>query len=270
MARDWYYAQGGRQRGPVSEQLVRQLAASGQLQPDDLVWYDGLKDWIAAASVPGLIPAERLSLPAAVPPMAGPSSGTSPALTAGPLSSTIPTGSSPEQVSRAAASSPPPALDIPPLVALMLAVCTFGLFTIWYTWRISAQQAKAAPATDRLGRPLGRVRHPAWILTMSYVTLGVYFGYWVYRAMRECSLYTGRTSQPRGELTLILICPPYAVYSVVFKLPELIREVRDAAGLSGTSSEPLYCFLNPLMFLGLPFLAVAYQEKLNEAWGAGK
>jgi hypothetical protein len=264
MARDWYYAQGGRQRGPVTEQQVRQLAASGQLQPDDLVWYDGLGDWIAAAAVPGLIPGQRPSPSPSSAPNAAMSSPTT-AIPASPVEARFN-----DQLSRAAASPPPPSLDIHPLLALVLAIGTLGIFTIWYTWRISSQQAKAAPAADTQGRTLGRARHAAWILTMSYLTLGVYFGYWVYRAMRECSLFLGKPSQPRGELTLILICPPYAVYSVVFKLPELIRQVREVAGLEGTSAEPLYCFLNPLMFLGLPFLAVAYQEKLNEAWYAGR
>ena len=33
-----------------------------------------------------------------------------------------------------------------------------------------------------------------------------------------------------------------------------------------TPLEPLHSFLNPLMFPGLPFLAVLYQDRLNEVW----
>src|SRR5438552_12118175 len=56
MATEWYYARDGQQRGPFPETHVRQLAAAGQLLPHDLIWHEGLADWIAAQSLPGLIP----------------------------------------------------------------------------------------------------------------------------------------------------------------------------------------------------------------------
>jgi hypothetical protein len=53
----WYYAASGVKNGPVSEDDLRALAASGRLLPTDLVWSEGMTDWLPAASIPGLLPA---------------------------------------------------------------------------------------------------------------------------------------------------------------------------------------------------------------------
>jgi hypothetical protein len=58
------------------------------------------------------------------------------------------------------------------------------------------------------------------------------------------------------------------VYCLVFKLPAAIDRVRTAAGLAEPAIVPSYGFLNPLMFLALPYLAMWYQELLNEVWTA--
>ena len=46
---DWYYTQNGEQRGPVSPAQLKQLAQSGQLQPTDLVFKEGGKEWTRVA-----------------------------------------------------------------------------------------------------------------------------------------------------------------------------------------------------------------------------
>jgi hypothetical protein len=51
----WYYLRDGQRSGPVAYQVIRYLASSGQLSLTDLVWRKGLTDWIAAASLQGLI-----------------------------------------------------------------------------------------------------------------------------------------------------------------------------------------------------------------------
>src|SRR5205809_355015 len=60
MADDWYYAQGGQQKGPVSGDALRQLLAAGQVSSGDLVWRDGMANWQPAGQVP-----EFASAPAA-------------------------------------------------------------------------------------------------------------------------------------------------------------------------------------------------------------
>ena len=53
----WYYGDGEQRHGPVSVEELRELAASGRLHQDSLVWKQGMADWIVAADVKGLFPA---------------------------------------------------------------------------------------------------------------------------------------------------------------------------------------------------------------------
>lgn len=55
MAAQWYYAHQGQQVGPVGDEQVRGLVASGVLKPTDLVWSEGLPAWTPANQVPGLL-----------------------------------------------------------------------------------------------------------------------------------------------------------------------------------------------------------------------
>lgn len=51
---DWFVGKDGARSGPFTESEVRRLAATGRLDPADLVWRQGLADWVPAASIPGL------------------------------------------------------------------------------------------------------------------------------------------------------------------------------------------------------------------------
>jgi hypothetical protein len=50
----WHYSRHDQQLGPVTTAALRHLAASGQLQPADLVWKEGMDDWAQARTVAGL------------------------------------------------------------------------------------------------------------------------------------------------------------------------------------------------------------------------
>ncbi|MGE3804275.1 MAG: trypsin-like peptidase domain-containing protein [Gemmataceae bacterium] len=50
----WLYTTGGKRQGPVSWQQLQQLAASGQLQPEDQVWTKGMSRACPAQQVQGL------------------------------------------------------------------------------------------------------------------------------------------------------------------------------------------------------------------------
>src|SRR5437660_24082 len=54
MGVEWHYMSGGQQRGPVQAAQLKVMATSGQLQPTDMVWKEGLPQWIPASSVKGL------------------------------------------------------------------------------------------------------------------------------------------------------------------------------------------------------------------------
>lgn len=47
---DWYYARNNQQVGPVSDDDMHRLAEEGNLRPGDLVWRDGLAEWVPAES----------------------------------------------------------------------------------------------------------------------------------------------------------------------------------------------------------------------------
>ena len=58
MASQWYYAQQGQRKGPVSDEQLRQLASVGELNPTDLVWKNGMASWGPASEVEGLFASE--------------------------------------------------------------------------------------------------------------------------------------------------------------------------------------------------------------------
>ncbi len=57
MSQDWYYSVGGDRQGPVSAQELRKLVDAGTLTAADLVWKDGMADWVPAKSIKGLFAA---------------------------------------------------------------------------------------------------------------------------------------------------------------------------------------------------------------------
>jgi hypothetical protein len=73
MADQWHYqTRGGKQVGPVSGTELRQLAASGQLSPTDLVWKDGMGAWVPASSIKGLFNSNPAPLLVSAAPSVGP------------------------------------------------------------------------------------------------------------------------------------------------------------------------------------------------------
>ena len=56
MAQQWFYEKDGRQHGPLSSQQIQSLGQSGEIDPEDLVWREGMKTKIPAAKYKGLLP----------------------------------------------------------------------------------------------------------------------------------------------------------------------------------------------------------------------
>lgn len=52
----WYFVRGGQQVGPVTMEQAQQYAQLGQLAPDDLVWTEGMADWVPARTVDSIFP----------------------------------------------------------------------------------------------------------------------------------------------------------------------------------------------------------------------
>lgn len=68
----WYYSKNGTQLGPISEGDLRSKLASGEISFMDLVWKEGMTDWLPAAKVAALAPQPPVSSGAPpVPPVSG-------------------------------------------------------------------------------------------------------------------------------------------------------------------------------------------------------
>jgi hypothetical protein len=70
--RRWWYRKNGVETGPVDQATVQQGIAAGLLNGDDLVWADGLPQWLPARYAPGL------TVPSQNAPWTQQSGGTSP------------------------------------------------------------------------------------------------------------------------------------------------------------------------------------------------
>jgi hypothetical protein len=261
MASEWYYTVNGQQAAtPVSTSQLKQMAGAGQLQPTDLVWQEGMANWVPASSIKGLFGAGR-------------SSAEQPAVVEAPVVASSGGGKKNDkrkaEADETEEDTAGAVVGLHPLIVFLLSVCTLGLFGLVYAYMVCSSYAdQQTRERDAAGRPLGRARHPMGVLLLSYLTFGLYFYFWAYRAIRECVTYTGRTDcNPRTELALMLVFPPYAIYVVVFRLPELIRSAQAMAKVTESPAvNHSYLFLNPCLFPGLPFLSMVQQDALNQVW----
>ncbi len=252
MANEWHYTINGQPAAaPVTSAQLKQLAASGQLKPTDLVWQDGMLEWAPAGSVRGLFATNKSLGDSVVAP---------PAVTT-------------KIVEKRKTIVPPPPRDwnnMHPLLVLALTIVSVGIFGLVYAYKIcQAYAAKhSARKIDGAGRALGAARHPFVVLLLSYLTLGFYFFYWAYRAVGECNEYLGRKDAPaRSELSFMLIFPPYAIYVAVFVLPDLIRRAQTLANVPESAAlRHAVFFVHPLLVPALPILGMICQEALNQLW----
>jgi GYF domain 2/WG containing repeat len=76
MTQEWYYTKNGERQGPLTSQQLKQLAASGELQPTALIWKAGMAEWKPAKSVKGLFQATSQSKALVPPPITGQSKTT--------------------------------------------------------------------------------------------------------------------------------------------------------------------------------------------------
>lgn len=114
MANNWHYAKGGEKHGPISAAQLKEVAQTGQLDPDDLVWREDMKEWRKASSVKGLFPQQPATTKTPPPPPA----------------------------SQATTSSEEASLWDRPAILTLLVICCFpvGLFLLWKSPRVSQGQ----------------------------------------------------------------------------------------------------------------------------------
>ena len=63
MERMWYYAKSGssQKEGPIAEKDLKSIISIGQLTSRDLVWSEGMKNWVTLDHVPELTPPGTIS-----------------------------------------------------------------------------------------------------------------------------------------------------------------------------------------------------------------
>jgi hypothetical protein len=61
--RRWWYRKNGSETGPIDETTLQQTLASGNLGPDDIIWAEGMPQWLPARQVPGLLPTQATPWP---------------------------------------------------------------------------------------------------------------------------------------------------------------------------------------------------------------
>jgi len=66
---EWLYSSDDDdQKGPVSAQELQRLAESGELRPDDLIWKEGMDEWLPASRLKGMTFSAPAPEPSASPP----------------------------------------------------------------------------------------------------------------------------------------------------------------------------------------------------------
>ena len=57
----WYVSRDGGKNGPYEEDVLKQMAQAGQVAPTDMVWTEGLEDWVVATKLKGVFMSTRVS-----------------------------------------------------------------------------------------------------------------------------------------------------------------------------------------------------------------
>src|SRR4051812_19604137 len=50
---NWYYVEQGQQAGPVDDAQLEELLRNGRIQPETLIWREGMANWAAYGQVKG-------------------------------------------------------------------------------------------------------------------------------------------------------------------------------------------------------------------------
>lgn len=265
MGSEWHYTQNRQPAtSTIDTQGLKLLAEQGLLRPDDLVWQEGMPDWRPAATVVGLFPrpnAPRNESSTIV-------SGDGVRVDGLPVTENpSPPSLFPEAPPDWLKSTQQPEDELHPFFVWLFSILTLGCFAIWYVVRCQRRLAQGNTAIDVTGRPLGKLRHPGLVLLLGYLTLGYYSLYWISRVLEECADHLGRKDiHPRIEHGLMLCIPGYSLYLVLYRLPELVREVRRNAGLTSRSEPTLGILANPFLILALPLFCSIQQGELNTCW----
>jgi hypothetical protein len=152
----WYYSKNGVQLGPVSDSEIRGKLAAGEILASDLVWREGMRDWLPAAKVAELATISPAGTAAAGPP---PVFGQSPVSPYSPPSTISP------QMGNGA--------DIPnylwqSIVVTIFCCWPFGIPAIVYAAKVDGLKARG----DIAGAMAASASAKTWCIVSAGVILG--------------------------------------------------------------------------------------------------
>tara|TARA_R110002096_G_scaffold82164_2_gene191130 strand:+ start:859 stop:1380 length:522 start_codon:yes stop_codon:yes gene_type:complete len=135
---DWYYASNGQQQGPVSQDQLKELAKGGQVQGSDLVWNEGMTDWVPLSTLPEFaIAAEKSETVSAV------------AADPDPDPPVLTQATPPAQVSVANTGEKVPTYLWQSIVCLVLCCLPTGIAAVVYSTKVEPAQMRGDLAAAR-------------------------------------------------------------------------------------------------------------------------
>ena len=117
MAEQWYYTRNDKRFGPCTSTQLKQLALSGNLSRNDLIWREGMQEWAPADRLSGIFPQGLPTVPPPPPIARPPSPVADAALSSLPRINTAPGGQR-----TATAISDPEATNVFAIAGLSLGV----------------------------------------------------------------------------------------------------------------------------------------------------
>jgi interferon-induced transmembrane protein/uncharacterized protein DUF4339 len=148
---EWYYAKNNQQQGPVTLQAIQEMVRGGQIQPGDLIWRQGMANWLAASQVPEVYaaradaaaPAPAYAPPGYAPPTAAPSPYSQQPYGQQPYGQPAygqPVGYFPQQQQQYPPGSVPNYL-VPAILATLFCCLPFGIVSIVYAAQVNSKLA---------------------------------------------------------------------------------------------------------------------------------
>lgn len=113
------------------------------------------------------------------------------------------------------------------------------------------------------GRPIGKVRNPAFVIVISIITLGIYALYWYYQVFNDNKAYSGQGIG--GPVALVIAI----IINVVnlFLLPSEVGNLYAAEG-QDKPVRGVTGFWNLIPLVGFIIWVVKVQGAINRFWVA--
>ncbi len=215
----WYVSVEGQQHGPYTGEMLVGFAQSGNVTRESMVWTEGMAEWLPAARIDGLFPAE---VPVATPVLVGSATPTASFMrpgghAAGQLSSLL------SGQPTAAAQANPNGFPHPPVQA-----ASFGLYC-WFMGMgfampllmflliaLTGNREQVPPALPLIIVGL-------WVTGAICSLIGAILGYIILHRAWKCLSYSGATVSP-GAAVGFLFIPFFNLYWIFRAYAGFARE----------------------------------------------